>query len=170
MPLVPVGGDRLRDGQRIAVRVEVALVGVNVLISLIDCQVCVFDASILLLSDWKGMLFVFVFSYVHSNCNACFISSTELGDTAKRRFQDFAASWNDPNRQSHNQRPLFGGGGGGSQSNVNRGNERRGLLSNDLNMEEEEEELDFVGGGHGGGSGRDFEMNDVAGRGDKKKD
>ncbi|KAL7535587.1 hypothetical protein ACHAXR_008080, partial [Thalassiosira sp. AJA248-18] len=99
---------------------------------------------------------------------------SDLGDTAKRRFQNFAASWNDPNAQSNRQsRPLFGGvgvgggGGGGAQSNTNnRGNERRGLLSNDLNMDEEEEEMDFVGGGN---SGRDVEMNDVGGY-DKKKD
>jgi hypothetical protein len=96
----------------------------------------------------------------------------ELGDNAKRRFQAFAASWNDPNAQSAS-RPgggLFGSGfgGTGSQTNVNRGNERRGLLSNDLNMdEEEEEEMDFVGGGS---SGRDFEMNENIGGGDKKKD
>ena len=92
----------------------------------------------------------------------------ELGDTAKRRFQDLAANWNDPNRNSNQpSRPLFGFGGGGTQGNAaNRGNERRGLLSSDLNMDEEEE-MDFVGGGEGGG--RDVEMNSV-GRGSKKKD
>lgn len=98
---------------------------------------------------------------------------SELGDNAKSRFQAFAASWNDPNAQT-NRRPLFGGSG--SQNTVNRGNERRGLLSNDLNMDEEEE-LDFVGGA--ANTGRDFEMNDVGSSasgakidwsGDKKKD
>ena len=89
---------------------------------------------------------------------------SELGDAAKRRFQEMAANWNDPNRQ---QRPLFGGGAQQSATNRGTGNEQRGLLSNDLNMEEEEEEeMDFIGGGS---SGRDFEMNDV-GSGSKKKD
>mmetsp|Transcript_6334 Transcript_6334/g.15762 ORF Transcript_6334/g.15762 Transcript_6334/m.15762 type:complete len:382 (+) Transcript_6334:77-1222(+) len=90
---------------------------------------------------------------------------SELGDKAKLRFQEIAANWNDPNRQ--NQRPLFGGGGGAhvqSNANANTGNERRGLLSNDLNMEEEEE-MEFIGGG----GGNAFEMNDV-GSGSKKKD
>ncbi|KAL3774637.1 hypothetical protein ACHAW5_008560 [Stephanodiscus triporus] len=97
---------------------------------------------------------------------------SKLGDTAKRRFQDLAASWNDASRNSNQpSRPLFGGfgggGGGGTQGNAIRGNERRGLLSSDLNMlEEEEDEVDFVGGGEGG---RDVEMNSVW-RGDKKKD
>ena len=93
---------------------------------------------------------------------------SKLGDVAKRRFQDFAASWNDPNRQSNqSSRPLFGGGGGRSQTNVNTGNERRGLLADDLNMEDEGEELDFVGSGGNSTSNNFFEMNDV---GDKKKD
>jgi len=103
---------------------------------------------------------------------------SDLGDNAKRRFQHFASSWNDPNAQT-NRRPLFGGGGSGGQTTTNRGNERRGLLSlsNDLNMDEdeEEEEMDFVGGATGG---RDFEMNDVGSgsgaqinwSGDKKMD
>ncbi|KAL9185110.1 hypothetical protein ACHAXT_002887 [Thalassiosira profunda] len=88
----------------------------------------------------------------------------ELGDNAKRRFQEFAASWNDPNanRQSNS---LFGGGG--APSGASRGNERRGLLSSDLDLDEGEEEMDFIGSG---GSGRDFEMNDVGGSGNKKKD
>ena len=95
---------------------------------------------------------------------------SDLGDNAKRRFQAFAASWNDPNAQqqgggSGNRRPLFGGAGSSSQNvtGQSRGNERRGLLSNDLDMEEEE--LDFVGGG----GGNSVEMNDVGGY-DKKKD
>mmetsp|Transcript_19713 Transcript_19713/g.30971 ORF Transcript_19713/g.30971 Transcript_19713/m.30971 type:complete len:403 (+) Transcript_19713:96-1304(+) len=84
---------------------------------------------------------------------------SDLGDNAKRRFQHFASSWNDPNAQT-NRRPLFGGGGvGGGQTTTNRGNESRGLLSNDLNMDDDEEEMDFVGGATGGS--RDFEMNDV---------
>ena len=98
------------------------------------------------------------------------LKQSELGDKAKSRFQDFVASWNDPNAQA-NRRALFGGG---AQNNTaNRGNERRGLLSNDLNMDEDEEELDFVGGN----SDRAVEMNDVGGSGakinwsgDKKKD
>lgn len=95
-------------------------------------------------------------------------NNPELGDNAKKRFQDFAASWNDPNRQSNQtSRPALFGGGSANASN--RGNERRGLLSNDLNMEEEEEEeMDFIGGG--GTGSRAFEMNDVGGSGDKKKD
>ena len=95
---------------------------------------------------------------------------SDLGDNAKRRFQAFAASWNDPNAQqqgggSGNRRPLFGGAGSSSQNvtGQSRGNEHRGLLSNDLDMEEEE--LDFVGGG----GGNSVEMNDVGGY-DKKKD
>ena len=96
---------------------------------------------------------------------------SKLGDVAKRRFQDFAANWNgnDPNRQSNqSSRQLFGGGGGGrSQSNVNTGNERRGLLADDLNMEDEGEELDFIGNGGNSSSNNFVEMNDV---GDKKKD
>ena len=98
------------------------------------------------------------------------MNNIELGDVAKSRFQAFAASWNDPNRQANSQssRPLFGGLGGGSQSNVNAGNERRGLLADDLNMEEGEE-LEFVGGHEP--SGNVFEMNDVGGgSADKKKD
>jgi len=103
---------------------------------------------------------------------------SDLGENAKRRFQHFASSWNDPNAQT-NRRPLFGGGGGssGGHTIANRGNERRGLLSNDLTMDEdeEEEEMDFVGGATGG---RDFEMNDVGSgsgarvnwSGDKKMD
>ena len=98
------------------------------------------------------------------------LKQSELGDKAKSRFQDFVASWNDPNAQA-NRRALFGGG---AQNNTaSRGNERRGLLSNDLNMDEDEEELDFVGGN----SDRAVEMNDVGGSGakinwsgDKKKD
>jgi len=93
---------------------------------------------------------------------------SDLGDNAKRRFQTFAAGWNDPNAQSSRaSRPaLFGGSGGAAaESNTaNRGNERRGLL--DLAMDEEEEELDFVGGNNSNA----FEMNDVSGNGDKKKD
>jgi len=93
---------------------------------------------------------------------------SKLGDAAKRRFQTFAANWNDPNRQSNqSSRPLFGGGGRSQQSNVNTGNERRGLLANDLNMEDEGEELDFIGSGGNSSSNNFFEMNDV---GDKKKD
>ena len=92
---------------------------------------------------------------------------SKLGEAAKRRFQTFAANWNDPNRQSNqSSRPLFGGGTS-QQSNVNTGNERRGLLANDLNMEDEGEELDFVGNGGNSSSNNFFEMNDV---GDKKKD
>ena len=110
--------------------------------------------------------FAFTFSLLELIC-----ARAELGDTAKRRFQDLAASWNDPNRNSNqSQRPLFGGfgGAGGTRDgHANRGNERRGLLSSDLNMEEDEEEMNFVGVGEGGG--RDVEMNSV-GRGDKKKD
>lgn len=91
---------------------------------------------------------------------------SEMGDNAKRRFQELAAGWNDPSRQSNQpSRPLFGGGGN-ANANANRGNESRGLLSNDLNMEEdEEEEMDFIGGG-----GNAYEMNDVGGSADKKKD
>eukprot|EP00581_Thalassiosira_minuscula_P006852 CAMPEP_0183702876 /NCGR_PEP_ID=MMETSP0737-20130205/830_1 /TAXON_ID=385413 /ORGANISM="Thalassiosira miniscula, Strain CCMP1093" /LENGTH=368 /DNA_ID=CAMNT_0025929559 /DNA_START=70 /DNA_END=1176 /DNA_ORIENTATION=+ len=97
---------------------------------------------------------------------------SELGDNAKRRFQELAAGWNDPNKQGGNRR-LFGGASQ-SLNAANQGNERRGLLANDLNMDEEEEEMNFIGGGRS--SGNDFEMNDVgsSGRvdwsGDKKKD
>ncbi len=76
-------------------------------------------------------------------------------------MEDLAASWRDSNRS----RPRFGGAlSGGTPQPIR--NERRGLLTDDLNMDDEEE-MDFVGGG--GNSGRDFEMNDI-GRGDKKKD
>lgn len=90
---------------------------------------------------------------------------SDLGDNAKKRFQNFAASWNEPNAQSNRaSRPaLFGGGGAASSNANNRGNERTGLL--DLGLEEDEEELDFVGGNNNA-----FEMNDVGGNGDKKKD
>ncbi len=91
----------------------------------------------------------------------------ELGDAAKRRFQEFAANWGDPNRpQAQNHSDSASGGG-----NPRRHNERRGLLSNDLDMdeEEEEEELNFVGGGRGG-SGEFVELGDVRGAGSKKKD
>lgn len=110
---------------------------------------------------------------------ACSIKRTELGDNAKRRFQQFAANWNDPAAQA-NRRALFGGGGGGRRpaAPAGAGFERRGLLSGDLNMDEdEEEEMDFVGSsGNGGGNTRDYEMNDVRSGpsvgwgGDKKKD
>ncbi|KAL7469526.1 hypothetical protein ACHAXS_009946 [Conticribra weissflogii] len=92
---------------------------------------------------------------------------SELGDAAKRRFQEFAANWGDPNRpQAQNHSDSASGGG-----NPRRHNERRGLLSNDLDMdeEEEEEELNFVGGGRGG-SGEFVELGDVRGAGSKKKD
>lgn len=100
----------------------------------------------------------------------------ELGDNAKSRFQAFAERWNDNNAQPNQpKRGLFGVGGGNAapaaaaQTNANRGgNERTGLLSNDLDMDEEEEEMDFVGSG--GAGGRDFEMNAVGGSYDKKKD
>lgn len=84
----------------------------------------------------------------------------DLGDAAKRRFQAFAASWSDPNQRTA-QRPSSAG------------NERRGLLSsnNDLDMEEE---MNFVGSGNGDA----VELRDVGGgagsridwSGDKKKD
>eukprot|EP00804_Cyclotella_cryptica_P016197 CCRYP_005699-RA/>CCRYP_005699-RA protein AED:0.01 eAED:0.01 QI:217/1/1/1/0.66/0.5/4/2369/321 len=93
---------------------------------------------------------------------------SELGDAAKRRFQEFAANWSDPNRINRNtQRPA-------AQTT-----ERRGLLSsnNDLDMEEEMNfvggssaagdavELRDVGGGSGAGSGSGIDWS-----GDKKKD
>mmetsp|Transcript_2212 Transcript_2212/g.5122 ORF Transcript_2212/g.5122 Transcript_2212/m.5122 type:complete len:371 (-) Transcript_2212:3-1115(-) len=91
----------------------------------------------------------------------------ELGDTAKRRFQEFAANWGDPNRQQAQTNSNSASGGADHRYRSN--NERRGLLSNDLDMDEEEEELNFVGGG-GGGSGEFVELGDVRGSGSKKKD
>lgn len=91
-----------------------------------------------------------------------FRSLSELGDTAKRRLEDLAARWRDSNGPRH----RFGGAAASGTSPQPIRNERRGLLSDDLNMDDEEE-MDFVGGS--GNSGRDFEMNDV-GSGDKKKD
>ena len=86
----------------------------------------------------------------------------ELGDTAKRRFQEFAANWSDPRRQSNAS--SF------SRQSQARGNERRGLLSGELNLEEEEE-MDFVAGS-GRGGGELVELGDVRGGGgaSKKKD
>jgi hypothetical protein len=81
---------------------------------------------------------------------------SELGDTAKRRFQALAANWNQPNMQQNR-----------TSSAVAPQNERRGLLSNDLNMEEEEE-MDFVGGGRSRGDA--VELGDIGGSGSKKKD
>lgn len=93
-------------------------------------------------------------------------TTKELGDAAKRRLENLAASWKDSNRRPMPlSRPLFGGGGSGSATQPAR-NERRGLLSNDLIMDDEEE-MDFVGGEN---SGRDLEMNDVGSSGNKKKD
>lgn len=96
---------------------------------------------------------------------------SELGDVAKSRFQAFAAGWN-----SHNHQNSSGGGGGGlfggggahnnSGPSPRGGNERRGLLSSDLDMEEDEEEMDFIGGN----SGRDVELQSVGRSGDKKTD
>ena len=100
-------------------------------------------------------------TYIHTHTH----HDIELGDTAKRRFQDLAANWTDPNRNTTNQSSSS------SQSNTtNNRNERSGLLSNDLNMdEEEEEEMNFVGGG--GGGGEFVELGDVRGSGmGKKKD
>jgi hypothetical protein len=88
-----------------------------------------------------------------------------MGDTAKRRFQEFAANWSDPSRryqypQQHQPNAAAAAGT----------NERRGLLSNnDLDMEEE---MDFVGGS---GRGDAVELRDVSSggvdwSGDKKKD
>lgn len=93
--------------------------------------------------------------------------AAELGDTAKRRFQEFAANWGDPNRQRAQTNSNSASGGADPRNRSN--NERRGLLSNDLDMDEEEEELNFVGGG-GGGSGEFVELGDVRGAGNKKKD
>lgn len=77
-----------------------------------------------------------------SGGNDFFESLAQLGNEARSRFQQFAASWNDPNRA-----PLFGGGQEAARRQPQqRGNERRGLLSSsELDMEEEEE-MDFVGG------------------------
>ena len=80
--------------------------------------------------------------------------ATELGDQAKSRFQQFAANWNNPNRAG---RPLFGGGPPAAPQQ--RMNESRGLLADDLGLEDEEEEMSFIGG-----DSNSFEMQD------KKKD
>ena len=82
------------------------------------------------------------------------LGATELGDQARSRFQQFAANWNE-NRAAG--RPLFGGGPPAAPQQ--RVNESRGLLSNDLGLEDEEEEMAFVGG-----DSNSFEMQD------KKKD
>lgn len=79
---------------------------------------------------------------------------SELGDQARSRFQQFAANWNE-NRAAG--RPLFGGGPPAAPQQ--RMNESRGLLSNDLGLDDEEEEMAFVGG-----DSNSFEMQD------KKKD
>jgi ribosomal protein L12E/L44/L45/RPP1/RPP2 len=96
---------------------------------------------------------------------------SELGDAARQRFQAFAAGWNNAQGNTNNSGGgggLFGlggavGGGGGSPSNRG-GNERRGLLSGELDMDEDEEEMDFIGGG------RDVELKSVGRSGDKKTD
>jgi ribosomal protein L12E/L44/L45/RPP1/RPP2 len=99
---------------------------------------------------------------------------SELGDAARQRFQAFAAGWN--NAQGSNANTNSGGGGlfglggagavGGGSPNNRGGNERRGLLSGELDMDEDEEEMDFIGGG----AGRDVELKSVGRSGDKKTD
>lgn len=81
----------------------------------------------------------------------------DLGETAKRRFQAFAASFSDPNQSGAQQRPP-------SSART----ERRGLLSggSDLDMEEE---MNFVGSNNNDA----VELSDVGGINwskDKKKD
>ena len=81
----------------------------------------------------------------------------DLGETAKRRFQAFAASFSDPNQRGGQQHPP-------SSART----ERRGLLSggSDLDMEEE---MNFVGSNNNDA----VELSDVGGINwskDKKKD
>ncbi|KAL7517615.1 hypothetical protein ACHAWX_002526 [Stephanocyclus meneghinianus] len=76
---------------------------------------------------------------------------SELGDTAKRRFQEFAANWSDPNRRNRN-----------THRQTAQTTERRGLLSN-TNELDMEEEMDFVGGASS--TGEAVELRDVSGAG-----
>ena len=92
-----------------------------------------------------------------SNFYLIIIPRADLGDAAKRRFQAFAASWSDPNRSSPQR--------------TSSGNERRGLLSGNADLDMEEE-MNFVGSSNNDA----VELRDVGGSGgvdwsgDKKKD
>lgn len=97
--------------------------------------------------------------------NEFFENLTKMGDTAKRRFQELAATWGD----NGNRGGGSGGSGGSGGMHMGFGRasgggpaaERRGLL------DEDEEELTFQvdGGGHS------VELQDIGeGNGSKKKD